>query len=481
MCGIVGIVSAEASSNLWQTRRDALVNLMYINALRGYDGTGYFGVPHSVERDIVLAKSAIPAYDFLQVQRFIQPFTVIEQFKYLVCHNRAATKGKLSYANTHPFVAGHIYLVHNGTLDNHGAIASGTYDVDSEALAAGIAEHGYKKTLEAARGPVATVWYDGKEDALYFYRNALRPLFYTTIKKTLAAKKDDLYPLIFFGSERQMLRLALERNNYSIGDMYEFKEQTVYRIEKDGFLPQEVDKISPPPQIVHTTYPRTVGASDYYDVVPTVLFSGPKPHLLTPNEADKHLAELQLKIGDTFSLQPDRFLCKKNKSKHGAVTGVKTFYGPHGMAVKTIDVVLLGIKRETLYRYPMISVEVVGYGTMNLPTYHLTDKGMLNVPVIFAKPNPSAAMNQLQQAPFDDDGDDTDTPDWQLGYKGPNGKEITLQKFNELVKFGCVLCQCDIFPIDHHILKWTNDAQPVCRDCQPKVFITPASKENLNA
>lgn len=83
-------------------------------------------------------------------------------------HTRAATQGKVTARNAHPFMVDGILFAHNGIIQNDEKF--GKFQVDSESLIFGIKRRDFSKYV----GSIALVWIEGGK--LYAYRKG-NPLY----------------------------------------------------------------------------------------------------------------------------------------------------------------------------------------------------------------------------------------------------------------------------------------------------------------
>lgn len=173
MCGIVGMVSKNQTGFTKQDQ-DIFRTLLYVDAVRGEDSTGIFGV--NKYGNLEFLKSATDPTTFLKTKSY-KDFDdkIYSKFKMVVGHNRKATFGTIKDENAHPFVEGNVALVHNGTLFNHKNSLKDV-EVDSHAICHSIAEHGYKETFKKINGAFAISWYDAESKTLSLVRNKERPL-----------------------------------------------------------------------------------------------------------------------------------------------------------------------------------------------------------------------------------------------------------------------------------------------------------------
>lgn len=214
MCGHVGL-----AGNLFQKHREALKDLLFLDTLRGKDSTGVATV--TMGREIKTFKSLLPGHDFIEDTRFDQAINPGQCI--WIGHNRAATVGKKSRLNAHPFISEDETMVgaHNGTItarwqcvDNHTQ-----YDTDSEGVINMIRNRGWKDAIGKLTGAWALVVYDSRNHTLNFLRNKERPLFFALFKE---------HDGIIWASEEWMIEAVCLRRNIEIGKIYYFGENTLY-------------------------------------------------------------------------------------------------------------------------------------------------------------------------------------------------------------------------------------------------------------
>lgn len=205
MCGNVGIFSyRKGGVSGWEY--DVFFDLLYTDALRGMHGTGVLAVDKRA--DYYMTKVGGPPHQLVGTPEYVklEDFVKNRSVRFLIGHNRYATKGKKTTAHAHPFRHGNIILVHNGTLENYRHFPEpkeGKIEVDSEHMAYSIDQIGVEDTIKNLTGAWAIVYWDRKEKTLNILRNDQRPLF--------IAKDDDF---IAYASEEHMLRMVLERNHH---------------------------------------------------------------------------------------------------------------------------------------------------------------------------------------------------------------------------------------------------------------------------
>jgi len=228
MCGIVG-VAYKRDYGFAKKHVDIFTQLLRANELRGADSTGIIYV--TKDKDFSILKEATPAarahYNIMSHDLMKD---ILRQGKVLIGHNRAATVGKPTDENAHPFVVDNTFaMVHNGTLYGHKSLKD--TDVDSEALAHHlqpfleadeIAKEAFEGELGKVNGAYAIVSYSQKQNKVHLLRNAQRPL-------VLIETTDAFY----WASEGLMLMWILSRNNEMSKDIKQtihLKENVLYAI-----------------------------------------------------------------------------------------------------------------------------------------------------------------------------------------------------------------------------------------------------------
>lgn len=204
MCGLVAMVSKK-EIGFAQQEVTAFTQMLFVDQLRGKDGTGIYYNGTKGEFNPMAIKSASPSSVFIGTKEYSAAMeTVFRNSGYVVGHNRAGTRGAKDDKNAHPFREGHIMLVHNGTLSEHKSLHE-TYESDSKAICYSIAKKGAEGTLKEIKGSFALIWANCKEKTLNFCRNSQRPLY-------LFETKDSF----FFSSEEGLAQWILKRNDIKI-------------------------------------------------------------------------------------------------------------------------------------------------------------------------------------------------------------------------------------------------------------------------
>lgn len=179
MCGIVGYITKEDKAY-----KDAKQHFMRfalaLDTLRGSDSTGVMTVSKNFK--VQTMRSLMPGDAWVHSKSFRSKWNPgWASFG----HNRAATAGKVTIGNAHPFEVGPISLVHNGTLWRKGDSlpkVGKDIEVDSHQIAYNLAEHPVaeaKSVIEKIDGSYALVWYDSRDMSINIARNSERPLHFT--------------------------------------------------------------------------------------------------------------------------------------------------------------------------------------------------------------------------------------------------------------------------------------------------------------
>jgi len=196
MCGLIGMISRKDFGFGFKDK-SIFEQLLFSDTLRGIDSTGIFGV--NKYGNLLAHKTAAPASNALRTATF-QEFLgkIYTDYKIVMGHNRAATRGATTDENAHPFVEDNICLIHNGTLTSHKQLSD--KEVDSHAICNSLAVQGYEETFKNINGAFALIWYDADTKKLYMARNKERPLHMVVT--------DDTF---YFASELKMLEWILHR------------------------------------------------------------------------------------------------------------------------------------------------------------------------------------------------------------------------------------------------------------------------------
>jgi len=243
MCGIV-VAIAKYKAGLSQKHISVFNQMLFVDQLRGSDGTGVF-YDTRVAGECLVLKDNVASSRFMGQPRYNK---AAEQWfhdsTFLVGHNRAATKGETTWKNTHPFVSGDITLIHNGTLWAHKHLAD--VDVDSHAICISIDKIGIEETLLKLDGAFVLVYHDAKDDTINIVKNDKRPL--------AMIETDNCY---YFMSELAMGEWIVGRNRETIKNSYEVKSKqlSTFSVIDRTFETKDVKFKEPLPPAKKPVYP----------------------------------------------------------------------------------------------------------------------------------------------------------------------------------------------------------------------------------
>jgi len=226
MCGLIGIINNESNFQQKKKLGNLFSQLMWVGALRGFDSTGVALCKTEDKKlvDVASYKRALCSTDFLATKGYERLLRDFGEYKYIIGHNRAATKGSVIDMYSHPFEFNNLIGVHNGTLYNHNSLNKETFTSDSEALYHAMNEGDAVKVLEKADGAYALIWYDKNDSKLYLARNKERPLYLTTTKDKSVS---------VLASEYQMAEWILNRNGYPVEKSWEIPVGKIMYINDD--------------------------------------------------------------------------------------------------------------------------------------------------------------------------------------------------------------------------------------------------------
>ena len=204
MCGIIGGVG-----NYGLAGQKMIKMMLLLDQVRGFNSTGIACID---DNDVYTFKKAVHSTDFLEY-RTTNDLMDCGKNKAIIGHNRAATKGAVINANSHPFNHGVITGVHNGTLRNQSLLKDHKeFDVDSDNVFYSIDEIGAEPTIALLDGAFTLVWWNEEADTLNFVRNKERPLMY-------AYSQDG--KSFYYASEKWMLQVAAAKCNVKLGEIVE--------------------------------------------------------------------------------------------------------------------------------------------------------------------------------------------------------------------------------------------------------------------
>lgn len=227
MCGLVAVIPKSCSRGFLKPELDMFETLVTIDTLRGKDSTGVFGANND---EVYIAKDTLTGSEFLKTKEWKDIHDKsFKNGKFLVAHNRAATRGSVTDKNAHPFWNDNkVVMVHNGTFNEDHKKHADT-EVDSEALCHLLANHEpdqIDSILNKIDAAYALIWFDARDETLNIVRNSDRPLW---MIETVSA--------YIFSSEAIMLQFALWRTGITVpkeNEMRQINEHTHLKFSLKG-------------------------------------------------------------------------------------------------------------------------------------------------------------------------------------------------------------------------------------------------------
>jgi hypothetical protein len=460
MCGIVGYIQTATTTIEDDNRhRYALMELLFMDSLRGLDSTGIAVIPkyQDAEHKPFVFKKAVPGYVFIDLAEYKPVLQAQSKPGIFLGHNRAATRGEVSDYNAHPFVADHITLVHNGSINNMLSLDSGIQStVDSKHIAHAIAKHGAEAVLPKIDGPAILVWHNATENSMNIARTKDRELRWIFDKNGTC----------WFASEREMLWSALKRNNIEpVGEFLTIPEYHHYKweladavTETPGKLTKTKFEFSPPWRQKNKDWNKsTEGSNTGKACTVTELRPNKKsPITCTSDTAiatdtikrheplskrkidavDRKLQVYGLSVGDEITICRTQWHPDKAKEGFGDVIGT---WDPKKDGAPLIKVILPDVPRSLWDRQDSRHYTVVVY---NVIQEHISSIGK-HQPVLYAKVK-AYRLTELVQ--------------------GPGGKLITPTAFEDEARYGCMWCADTVSIANHEITEWVN-GKPLCRKC----------------
>lgn len=205
MCGIVSIIQKDWTKTLNYAAEKAFSVMLFADAVRGTDGTGYFYF-NNQKKQVLFQKKGKPSW--AAMPEMVDIKKLAGTARWIVGHNRKATMGSGLDSEAHPFIHQDITLVHNGTLSNFFQLKydlKSNITVDSEVIPHLLMKDSPKKALEKLEGAYALVWHNDLKDRIFYARNKERPLW--------RVETEDFIALV---SEPDLAVWAFARNDITV-------------------------------------------------------------------------------------------------------------------------------------------------------------------------------------------------------------------------------------------------------------------------
>jgi len=480
MCGIVGLMTGTYLRHHMKWLGDAL----YVDALRGMDSTGLAVVDK--DNDVEVIKKSGSAESFLYSPSVENLMDIANHNKVMIGHNRAATRGKISTRNAHPFQVGPITLVHNGSLTSMTNLPNyNKFTVDSEAITHSIAEIGAEETIKLLNGSYTLVWYNSDTKKVYAVRNEDRPFSFASVENSNT---------VLFASEEPMLRWLAQRNKITLDTVYDLTPGNL--IEFDPFSTDIINyNIKQVETYKHAWYggkrntnhnTHQSNNSKKTESKPPLsprMDNQPKPSDTRDDRNQKMFEVVDVKEGDLlkFSLY-DFTPFNQDRTDRGYYIGF-TVEEPYvtvriyGLDNNALDI---GSTYHGLAKSMYNDSRSHAISIANSFDYHvivdqhtldqLTDSEGRELSTA-KKEEPPFQKKQLPIAlpeyTVDDlEGQETANIDF-LYLMGPRGIAIPRKDWDDLTRHGCSMCQKTLDPSDAQLIRWAGEYrnQPICPSC----------------
>jgi len=252
MCGLVSVIT-KGKNGFSQKEVEAFSQLLYIDQVRGRDGTGIIYNVKKNKAHVRTLKAAYKSSIFVETKEYKEAErTLFNESNFVIGHNRAATKGKINVDCTHPFREDHITLVHNGTLYEHNSLDKDAVN-DSHAICSSMAKIGYKETLKKIDGAFALIWFDTKERSLFLCRNIQRPL--SIVECTTC---------FIIASEPNMAQFVANRNSLKVIKTIEVEPKKVFKFNLEDMTKWEEEAVEYRPFYIAPTHTAPTYEGDKY-------------------------------------------------------------------------------------------------------------------------------------------------------------------------------------------------------------------------
>lgn len=444
MCGIVGVVG-----KINAREENAFKILLQLDTVRGPDSTGIVSIS-TKSLGWEYFKNVGTPWELFQ-QNGWGKFWARRHYG-LIGHNRWATSGAVSTANSHPFARGKVVGVHNGTLRNRACLDDWKkFEVDSENIMDSLDKIGVEETAKRLQGAFSLAWYNNDTNVVHLLRNEERPMFMCTSEDQTT---------VFFASEDWMLNVALGRVGIvhtvpvqtGVGSLVSMKIKFDHNDHKEPLKPsiRHLELYKVPPYDYGVRYVKCTDGV-YRD--PRTLKGGNSVVPFAPRHGGDNLAAYVRKrvvfsvIGPRNFKGVDYILAEVDD---GAAAEVHIFCTKNSKLCK-----LLMTSPSAFEGVVKNYMDKEGCGKY-LTIDHRTIQEYTDPDDLLAE--------QGEDIPFDKDVAE-ESPDEVMGYRG---KMVTAEEWYDQTSRGC--SWCTDFPVirEAEELRWFGEGEFLCPSCAAK-------------
>ena len=472
MCGIVTVFGSDMTFQHGEVMKDLLI----LDQLRGMHSTGVVRIDSTGKPTI--KKEAVNGAAFVSNaanKTFVQG---LAGARGIIGHNRYATCGAHTAVNAHPFQHDNITMVHNGTLQDRAGLATDeehpSFVVDSDQVAFTLSQRTTAETVRQLDGAFVLAWHDKNDNSFNFVRNDERPFFLAKVTG------QDVY---IGASEEWMIMVACSRRKTPVvcDPVVELPVgvHVKYVLGTGPFTTKTTKPVLKPVELMpadekyygnwgnyNSSYKNS--SKKYNSYQPPV--KRDKIHGVTTTTARSggikdELSKLGLSIGQEVSVYLTYFLpyTMRDTSKDTYVCG-KGYGSFDNVTGPNIACIVHAINEEEFvageYKAIVSSIchRIEDYNGKVIPNNVVLNRLELTKSWEDDK-------DKLVEDPDDIDLSTGDEPCATDAYVyGPDRVLITEKAFDDLAKYGCGICTCDITVNDDEDVSWRGDS-PICHTC----------------
>ncbi len=496
MCGIVGVITTDNDTHKY-TKEKFMTEGLYVDALRGWDPTGVMALGEEFRWEYL--KNAVPAASFLDSKEWRK-----RNFNRwcMVGHNRAATVGKVTTENAHPFQHGDVMLVHNGTLRTTYDMPhkNKDIDVDSELIAYNLSQvepEEAKDVLSKLQGAYALVWFDERDNSVNMARNSERPLH-------LAMNRGQ--DILYFMSDGHMLNMLTRRSQNMQAQpsgVFQIATKQILKYKKGSLVP-EVTAVPNFTRVVsyrnqtHHSQQSSVATrgtrSGMMSTIPNDgvlggqgkwdrLLIGGEYRIIPKIYGDMLKDWYGITLGEGLFFKPGGWMqwnWQNNENDHGNMYG-KVFHKEWNAWVHA-RIPFVGRNQQRDYK------NNTGWTVVPIGVDHTSVEGGKDELTLICRivwyswhdtvPEVTEDTKVLDTSRDDAKAIDKEVDEWLADdeegedsyedvVKGPHGHYININAFESLTEDGCVMCSGPVFVEDCEDLVWVGEMenQPLCMGC----------------